>query len=227
MEEKFTINTKTFSLKRLKHILETKDLLPGRVILKENIDQQFNILESAGLKSMYDLLEAIKNKKRLANFAEENGIDIEYLTILKREAASYISKPARIKDIPGMDKELVGILEENGLKNSKEYWIKMFAKKNREKFAVDNNLNSDCLTELIMLCDVLRMAGVGPLFARILLDVGLDSATKFLSFTPEETFRIVTAYLADSDYANVKLGLKDMVYCFELAKELPVVDLEI
>ncbi|UTB33405.1 MAG: hypothetical protein NKF70_03870 [Methanobacterium sp. ERen5] len=47
-----------------KKILESKDLLPGRKVLKENINDTFLIIRSVGIDNLEELIEALKNKKK-------------------------------------------------------------------------------------------------------------------------------------------------------------------
>jgi hypothetical protein len=54
-------------LEEYEKILESKELLPGRKVLKESIHDKFNIIRSEGIKNLKELLEMLKTKKRMEN----------------------------------------------------------------------------------------------------------------------------------------------------------------
>lgn len=66
-------------------ILESKELLPGRVVLKENIHENFNKIRSKDIEDLEELLAHLKSKKKIENFASVTGLNENYLTILRRE----------------------------------------------------------------------------------------------------------------------------------------------
>ncbi len=98
MTENYFIDTDKFSIDKFRNILLTKEILPGRIILKEDLDERFDILKTKKIKTLSDLLETLKTKQKIDRFSKETGLTVEYLTILRREADSYVSVPVKLID---------------------------------------------------------------------------------------------------------------------------------
>ena len=98
MTENYFIDTDKFSIDKFRNILLTKEILPGRSILKEDLDERFDILKTKKIKTLSDLLETLKTKQKIDRFSKETGLTVEYLTILRREANSYVSVPVKLID---------------------------------------------------------------------------------------------------------------------------------
>lgn len=98
MTENYFIDTDKFSIDKFRKILLTKEILPGRIILKEDLDERFDILKTKKIKTLSDLLETLKTKQKIDRFSKETGLTVEYLTILRREANSYVSVPVKLID---------------------------------------------------------------------------------------------------------------------------------
>lgn len=98
MTENYFIDTDKFSIDKFRNILLTKEILPGRIILKEDLDERFDILKTKKIKTLSDLLETLKTKQKIDRFSKETGLTVEYLTILRREANSYMSVPVKLID---------------------------------------------------------------------------------------------------------------------------------
>ncbi len=98
MTENYFIDTDKFSIDKFRNILLTKEILPGRIILKEDLDERFDILKTKKIKTLSDLLETLKTKQKIDRFSKETGLTVEYLTILRREANSYVSVPVKLID---------------------------------------------------------------------------------------------------------------------------------
>ena len=88
MTENYFIDTDKFSIDKFRNILLTKEILPGRIILKEDLDERFDILKTKKIKTLSDLLETLKTKQKMDRLSKETGLTVEYLTILRREANS-------------------------------------------------------------------------------------------------------------------------------------------
>ena len=99
MEDSYFVDLTRFPIEKFKAILKTRELLPGRIILKEKLDERFEILKANGINSLADLLDALKSKNRLISFSKQVNLNEEYLIILKREAKSFTKVKFAVKDI--------------------------------------------------------------------------------------------------------------------------------
>jgi hypothetical protein len=223
MTESYFIDTTLFPIDKFRNILKSKDILPGRIVLKENIDERFDLLKSKGIASLFDLLEVLNSKTKVERFSKDSGLTIEYLTILRRETNSYISVPVRLGDLQVDDFEIAGKLASNGIKDSRQLFNIAAKRRDRAALADKYSLPLEKLTELVQLCDLVRITGVGPVFARIIYDSGIHSVAEFLSSDPADLFRQLTRTNQEKGLTKAGFTIKDIEYCMELGKDLPLV----
>jgi hypothetical protein len=223
MMSDYFIDTAGFSMDKFRNILKTRDILPGRILLKEKIDERFDQLKSYGIHTLRDFLESVKSKSSLEQLAKETGLPVEYLTILKREVGSYLSGPVKLSDFPLVDPNLVKELVSLGISNSRQLF-ELASKKNSRKVMADKiSQPVEKLTELVGMCDLVRITGVGPVFARIIYESGIHSIKQFLSINAKGLLQKLSKTNEDLRLTKVRFTEKDIAYCIEFAKELPLV----
>jgi hypothetical protein len=223
MSDNYFIDPDKFSIDKFKNILKTKDILPGRIVLKDKLDERFDLLKSKGINLLSDLLNILRTKPRVEKFAKETGLSADYLIILRREANSYISVPVKLIDLPFIDTDIIEKLELNGIKDSKQLFDNAAKRPEREKLANRYKLPLDKISELVQLCDLVRITGVGPVFARIIYDSGIKTVRDFLSFDSSDLFERLTRTNNEKGLTKAKFTIKDIEYCIELGKDLPLV----
>ena len=223
MTENYFIDTDKFSIDKFRNILLTKEILPGRIILKEDLDERFDILKTKKIKTLSDLLETLKTKQKIDRFSKETGLTVEYLTILRREANSYMSVPVKLIDLPFIETEIINKLELHGIRDSKQLVENGAKLKDRQKLSEKHNLLFDKLSELVCLFDLVRITGVGPVFARIIYDSGINTVKNFLSYDAFELFERLTKTNSEKGLTKAKFTQKDIEYCIELGRDLPLV----
>ena len=135
MTENYFIDTDKFSIDKFRNILLTKEILPGRIILKEDLDERFDLLKTKRIKTLSDLLETLKTKQKIDKFSNETGLTVEYLTILRREANSYVSVPVKLIDLPFVETDIINQLELYGIKDSKQLFENVAKLKDRQKLS--------------------------------------------------------------------------------------------
>ncbi len=120
MGNQYHIDIEKYSLQRFKNNLASREMIPSRVSLKDELDERFKILEINGIKNLKELIDVLKTKPKIERFSKETGLTIEYLTLLKREAKSYLPNPNRIDKFPGIPTKYVDRLESEGIRNSRQ-----------------------------------------------------------------------------------------------------------
>ncbi len=118
--------------------------LPGRRILRQDIDHNFNVIERQGIANLAQLKKQLAAPQKIVSFAAITGIPADYLTILKREIGSLEQKPVPLASFPDLDGNIVSSLNSRGIKTSREYFESGLA-------------GTD---ELFCLCDLVRINGV-------------------------------------------------------------------
>ena len=76
MADNYHMSLEEVKLEDYEKILESKELLPGRRILKDNIQNRFCIIRSEGVNNLKELLENLKTKKKMDEFAYKTKLPI-------------------------------------------------------------------------------------------------------------------------------------------------------
>ena len=83
-------------------------------------------------------------------------------------------------------------------------------------FLLETGISFDKLQEIYSLSDLVRLYGVGPVFAKIIHEVGISSVKKFATVSGEDFIRIYEEKLKRK--ADFSAG--DIDFSIELAREL-------
>ncbi|MCJ7535434.1 MAG: DUF4332 domain-containing protein [Anaerolineales bacterium] len=218
MGNQYHIDLEKFSLQKFKNDLKTRDMIPSRVSLKEELDERFKILENNGITNLKELIDTLKTKPKIELFSKETGLSIEYLTILKREAKSYLPNPFQLDKFPGIPTKYVNRLEAEGIRNSRQLFNKVKGRNERERLSQKTEIPIEIMDELVCLSDLARAYGVGPVFARMFFDVGIKSIKEFVENTAEESIRIYE----EKEQKKADFGVNEIQFSLDLAKELDV-----
>ena len=218
MGKQYQIDLENYSLGKFKENIESREMIPSRMILKNEIDRPFAALEKASITNLKELIDRLKTKDKIEQFSKETGLSVEYLTILKREAKSYLPSPVRLNKFPGVDAQHIGRLETEGIKNSRHLFDRAAGKEERFQLARKSGVPLKELDELICLSDLARAYGVGPVFARMLYDVDIKTIEEFIGHTAGEIIRIYE----EKEGKKADFGENEIQFSLELAKELDV-----
>ena len=139
-------------------------------------------------------------------------------TLLNREAKSHLSRPIRLDKLPGIRTEYLDRLEDEGLRNTKQLFLDAQDKGRRAQLSEVTGIPNDVLDELVGLSDLSRIYGVGPVFARLIYDVGIRSVREFLEYTAEDFVRIYE----EQTQKKADFGVGEIRFSLELAKELDI-----
>lgn len=198
---KYNLDLELLSVQEYKDLLKQQNLLPGRRILWQDIDKNFAVFESRGIKNVAELKRNLSTPAKIVDLGLASGIPEEYLVILKREIGSLEQKPVPLSSFPGIDSSLATKLSGAGLKTSKEYW----------------ESKQDLTDELFCLCDLVRINGVGYIAARAIYEAGYRSVSNVAAADAAVMLEKVTVVNEAKCYYKAKLGQKDMQFCIDFA----------
>lgn len=218
MKDQYHINIEKYSLRKFKENLRSRDMIPSRIALKDDLDARFQALENMGITNHKELIDALKTKAKIEQFSKTTGLSIGYLTLLNREAKSYLPNPVRLDKFSGVEKEYIEKLAAVGIKNSRHLFNAGREKSARVQLSQTTEIPIEALHELVGLADLSRVYGVGPVFARIIYDVSIHSIGEFAKHTAEDFIEIYekeTGKKAD-------FGVNEIEFSLELAKELEI-----
>ena len=200
----YCLDLSLISIEEYKNLLKHQNLLPGRRILWEEIDTRFAAIAAQGIANLAQLSKRLSSAQKCTDFAAATGIADEYITILRRELGSMEQKPVPLSAFPGLDAQVVSALAKEGILHSRDYF--------ERGAAVDQ--------ELLSLCDLVRINGVGAVAARAFYEAGYRSASDVAAAKAAELLSQVTAINNANGYYKAKLGENDMQFCIDFAKLL-------
>ncbi len=216
MKQKYHLNLENYSLEKLKQSLKKRDMIPSRIILKENIEERFKILHSYDVKTVKVLIDLLKTKPKIEVFSKKTNLSIEYLTILKREASSYLPNPINLNKFSGIATKTIEALKEIGIKNTKQFYNKVNIGKGTRLISQEIDVPLDKIKELASLSDLSRLYGVGPVFARLIFSAGIDSVASFINYSAQEFIQIYE----NKTNKKADFSENDIKFSIDLAKEL-------
>ncbi len=218
MKFRYHINPADYTLVYLQENLLSRELIPSREPLKEDLEDKFVILKEKGIETVEDLLNTLKTKKKLEEFSKLTGITNEYLTLLRREVNSYLPNPVPLTKFPNISAEDINKLSQHGIKNSRQMFEQAGSEDDRRNLSELTGIFQVVLLELVGLSDLARAYGVGPVFARILYDTGIHSIQKLKSYSAEEIIRLYE----EKFQKKADFSLRDMNFSLEIARSLDI-----
>ena len=95
----YTLPLEQISLSDYRQLLRQQNLLPGRRILLEQLDERFALLTSSGLTNLAQLSAVLATPAKLTSLAVKTGIPEEYLGCVSKRIfernVEYIYRGAR------------------------------------------------------------------------------------------------------------------------------------
>lgn len=202
--------------------LESAYLPPSRLMLKEKTAERLGYFKSIGISNIKELIQLLKKKDKFTELSKVACLSNEFLTLLLRELNSTLPKPNKIADFKGIAKETVQILETMGINNTEKLYQHVLTKKMRQKFADTSGIGNQELLELTKLTDLSRIKWVGATFARMLYDLGTDTAEKASKSDPVELHAQITNFNKSNDIYKGQIGLNDIRIFVQAANEIPL-----
>jgi len=198
-------------------MLKTQNLLPGRRILLENLEQNFRSMANIGILTLAELKSNISSANRLSAFAEKTGVPENYLTILKREMGSFEQKPVPISDFPDISANTVSILLNKNIKTSKNVYDLAINPDNILIISREMGIEVDELQELNSLCNLVRINGIGAIAARTIYEGGYKSIVEIAHAKATELLSNMNSVNVNKQYYKANLGEKDMQFIIDAA----------
>lgn len=209
------------SLDEFKEIISTTDLLPGRRILLSNLSGVIERLKQNGIDHLAALHRLLQNKEQYPELADHLSVSPEYLIVLNREISSYVSKPIPLSKLDLFSEVELEQLETAGLTTTKLLFESCVTKTTRLELAERLNIPEHRMIFALEMTDLSRINGVGPVFAKILIGMGIRSAAEYLSTESSEILFKYQRVVEDKEHTKAKLGIKDIEYCKRFCKRLP------
>lgn len=216
----YYIDLINISIGKYRNILKSADLLPSRLILKDDIDGVFNVIKKQQIKNVDELQNVLKNKNKVQDFSKKSGIPEDYLKILIREIKSYRQKPNNIKDFPGIAENVILQLKNFGIINTLQIFDKILTPQSRNEISNQTGISENEIIKLAKLTDLSRIRWVNHTFAYVLLEAGYDTAEKVADADYKELYEKVKKLNEEREIYKAHIGLHDMKLCVDAAKDV-------
>ena len=214
----YYIDFQSITLDEYRGILQSADLVPSRRLLLDDIEAIFTKIKAQGLTSLADLQEALRTKPRLLRFAQETGIDEEYLKVLIREINSNRPKPNKMTDFPDTPTEVVEKLAAVGIKNTLQLYDRVITPADRAALAEEAGVDEGAILRLAKLTDLSRIRWVNHTFAYVLMEAGYDTLEKVTRADPAKLYEEVKGLNTRRELYRGHIGRHDMELLVDLAK---------
>lgn len=200
----------TVSLDDMRERIISTDLVPSRAVLMEEIDTVFDKLKHQGLQTWLDLQIAIKNPKKIEDFAKKSGIDFEYLVLLRREIEGYHPKPFNLNVIDWVPQEVIKKLLNDGITSSDQLYSKYGDLQSRFLFADKTGIDREMMDYLANLASLCRVQWVSPTAGRMLIEAGYETCQKISTADGNELFEAMNRVNKQGNYFKGTIGLRDI-----------------
>ncbi len=218
----YSIDLAQISLDDFEAIIASADLLPGRRILADDLSGVMARLKQKGISHLGMLQKLLRNKRDYPALAAELSISVDYLTVLNREINSYVSKPVPLASLNLFSEAELARLDQEGLKSSKDLYERGLTRAARKALAACLHLEQSQIETAIELADLLRINGVGPVYAKILREMGINSAASYAETESETILENYRKINAEKGYSKARLSLSDVEYCKRFCRKLDV-----
>lgn len=223
MADDYYLDFQKYSLKTFQGELKEAKLIPSRQILKEDLEDRFKILDEKGISNLQELMEALKTPKKAQDFAAQNGLPEEYLLILRRELRSLKPSPVNLSKFPGINPGVIVKLEAIGIRTTQQLFKRVKTPQSREDLGDELGVSQEDILELTSLTDLSRVKWVGPIFARMFLDSGIDTVEKLSEAKAHPFYEELVEINLEKEYTKARFVESDLVLCIEFAKKIPKV----
>ena len=216
----YSVDLSKITVKDFVKLLKSIDLLPGRRILLSGLDDITLLFEKDGIKKLSEIQKLLKNKATYEEVAKKYKTTKEYLTVLNREVNSYINKPIKLDEIPIISKQIVVKLNKNGISTTKDLYDAYISIENRKKIIEQIDITKKEFEEIIGIVDLLRVNGIGPVYAIVLNKIGIKSVKMYLETDSNVILEKFQKENKGNKYTKTDLGIKDVEYCKRFCKYL-------
>lgn len=171
---KYYMNFNEINLKEFKGFLETSNLIPSHMVLKDQISERFSQLKKIGIMNLDSLQKALKTRQKIEALAKTAQVPEDYLVILNR-AVSSLHPPARnISDYPQISLKTVNEFYGMGIQNSMQLFDSLSNDKCREELLTISHLAENEIEHAFKISALCRLRYVSPVFANLLIAASCD-----------------------------------------------------
>jgi hypothetical protein len=217
----YYLDSDKISLRDLQKRIKETDLIPSRSSLLNGIEDNFKRLEKFGISTLSNLRKELKNSKSIPSLSKQIGIDGDYLTLLRREIEGYFPKALPLRSFDWLPGNEMAALGNSGFRDTVSLFEGLDSPRKRSEIAKDLGLDGGFIDFVYSLADLTRIQWTSPIFARMLLAAGYDSAKKVSEADAGELFKALDRVNKESKFFMGKLGPRDIKRLIKAASYVP------
>lgn len=206
----YHIDAENVDLDDLQKRIEATDLVPSRVSLLEKLGLRMQALEQQGITTLACLRKELKNSKRLEAVAKATGIELQYLTLLRREIESYFPKPFTLKSFNWLPRSELAKFERNGICDTAALYEASHSRQKRIALAKSTGIEGAIVETSAQMADLTRVQWVSPTAARMLVEAGWKSSAELAKADANELCEALERVNAGDRFFKGKIGLRDI-----------------
>lgn len=214
----YHIDAENINLADLQKRIEETDLVPSRASLLEKLGPKMKILERHGISTLACLRDELKTAKRLEAVARATGIEVQYLTLLRREVESYFPKPFALKNFDWLPASEIAKLQRNGIKDTAALYEATDTRQKRTAFVKSSGIDGTVIETLAQLADLTRVQWASPTAARMVVESGYKSAAELAKADPDELDKAFLRVNAGNRLFKGRIGLRDVKRLIQAAR---------
>ncbi len=218
----YYINLEKISCNDFRNKLKSAYLPPSRLILKDNLDEQFDYFTDIGVTNLKALVQLLKNKNKLAELLKHDCFTQEYLKVLLRELNSMHPKPNKIAEFVDIAQNTLDNLTKIGITTTEKLYEKVLNKIDRQKLAEANGIDYHDILKLTKLADLSRIKWVGVTYAQMLYNLGFDTVEKVSEAHPNDLHLKINRLIKENNIFKGTIGINDVRILIESANELSI-----
>src|SRR5512138_1513858 len=206
----YHIDAESISLGDLQKRIEATDLVPSRAFLLDKLGPKMKALEQHGISTLACLRDELKTTKRLEAVATATGIDVQYLTLLRREIEGYFPKPFALKSFDWLPGSEIAKLEQSGIKDTAALYEATDTRQKKTALAKSTGVDGTIIETLTQLADLTRVQWVSPTAARMVIESGCKSAAELARADAGELDEAFLRVNAGNRLFKGRIGLRDI-----------------
>ncbi len=208
---------KVISIESFKDILQNMEMIPSWMILKEHINQKMDFITQQGVSDLDELVTVLKTKKKVEAFSEISGIEVDYLTVLRRMVNGYLPKPNKFSDSPLFSEDLLNKLP---YKTTKSLYDLIITEKQRKDLSFKTGIAVEDILLLSKYSDVSRIRWVNHTFATVLLLTGYDCVEIIAVSDYSTMYETIKSWNDSENYYKAVISQNDMKRLVTFSKTL-------
>lgn len=214
----YHIDAENINLADLQKRIEETDLVPSRASLLEKLGPKMKALERHGIRTLACLRDELKTTKRLEAVAKATGIEVQYLTLLRREIEGYFPKPFALKSFDWLPASEIAKLERSGIKDTAALYEATDTRQKRTALVKSSGIDGTVLETLAQLADLTRVQWASPTAARMVVESGYKSAAELANADPGELDEAFVRVNAGNRLFKGRIGLRDIKRLIQAAR---------